>query len=119
MLESTRCTEAGVAAAAAAGAAGAGDASKRLKGNKSVGDSFSSSRGSMRWRLRAGLRRAATTVRPEVPFVRGLSRRFEDMQSSRPQLYRFLALATLTVTFAATCGLQLSAPGLVDPSIGA
>lgn len=66
------------------------------------------------------LRRVQTFVRPEVafPMRRGLSMRFEQLQSERPALTRYLALATLTVSFSATCGLQLCAPGFVDPSLG-
>ena len=62
--------------------------------------------------------RLRSTVRPSLPLQRGMSARFERVEQQRPLLYRSLALAALTTAFA--CGFvgQISAPGLVDPSIG-
>ncbi len=62
--------------------------------------------------------RLKSTVRPTLPLERGMSARFERLEQRQPRLYRSLALAALTTAFA--CGFvgQISAPGLVDPSIG-
>ncbi|KAI7835570.1 hypothetical protein COHA_010531 [Chlorella ohadii] len=61
--------------------------------------------------------RLKSTVRPTLPLERGMSARFERLEQRQPRLYRSLALAALTTAFA--CGFvgQISAPGLVDPSI--
>ncbi|PSC67149.1 ACCUMULATION AND REPLICATION OF CHLOROPLASTS chloroplastic [Micractinium conductrix] len=61
---------------------------------------------------------AASTLRPPVAMLRGLSRKMERWEAGgRPQLRRRLALCCITAGFMGTCSLQILAPGFVDVSI--
>ena len=62
---------------------------------------------------------AASTLRPPVAMLRGLSRKMERWEAGgRPQLRRRLALCCITAGFVSTCSLHFLAPGFVDVSIG-
>ncbi|PSC67041.1 molecular chaperone [Micractinium conductrix] len=61
---------------------------------------------------------AASTLRPPVAMLRGLSRKMERWEAGgRPQLRRRLALCCITAGFVSTCSLHFLAPGFVDVSI--